>query len=78
MQMEDREGERILSLCGTILNRQKLLFCDKCGATLGPARYLDFIRKKTGAVGPISSARRICDACARKESAKVKVDIMPV
>ncbi|MDZ7598774.1 MAG: FAD-dependent oxidoreductase [Desulfobacterales bacterium] len=78
MQMEDREGERILSLCGTILNRQKLLFCDKCGATLGPARYLDFIRKKTGAVGPISTDRRICDACARKESAKVTVDIMPV
>ncbi len=78
MQMEDREGERILSLCGTILNRQKLLFCDKCGATLGPARYLDFIRKKTGAVGPISTDRRICDACARKESAKVNVDIMPV
>ncbi len=78
MQMEDREGERILSLCGTILNRQKLLFCDKCGATLGPARYLDFIRKKTDGVSPISSDRRICDACARKESAKVNVDIMPV
>jgi NADPH-dependent glutamate synthase beta subunit-like oxidoreductase len=78
MQMEDREGERILSLCGTILNRQKLLFCDKCGAILGPARYLDFIRKKTGAVGPISTDRRICDACARKESAKLNVDIMPV
>jgi len=78
MQMEDREGERILSLCGTILNRQKLLFCEKCGATLGPARYLDFIRKKTGAVVSVSNDRRICDACARKESAKVNVDIMPV
>jgi NADPH-dependent glutamate synthase beta subunit-like oxidoreductase len=78
MQMEDREGERILSLCGTILNRQKLLFCEKCGATLGPARYLDFIRKKTGSVVSVSNQRRICDACARKESAKANVDIMPV
>ena len=78
MQIEDREGERILSLCGTILNRQKLLFCDKCGATLGPARYLDFIRKKTGSVSPVSAERRLCDACARRESAKVNVDILPV
>jgi NADPH-dependent glutamate synthase beta subunit-like oxidoreductase/ferredoxin len=78
MQMEDREGERILSLCGTILNRQKLLFCEKCGATLGPTRYLDFIRKKTGSVVSVSNQRRICDACARKESAKVNVEIMPV
>ncbi|MFY9943930.1 MAG: FAD-dependent oxidoreductase [Desulfobacterales bacterium] len=78
MHMEDHEGERILSLCGTILNRQKLLFCEKCGATLGPARYLDFIRKKTDGVSAVSAARRLCDACARRESAKVNVDILPV
>jgi thioredoxin reductase len=35
MRMEDRKGERVLHLCGTILNRQPLLYCDGCGAVIG-------------------------------------------
>ena len=46
MQIEDRDGERVLSLCGTILNRQKLVLCSDCGAVIGPARYLDYIGER--------------------------------
>ena len=78
MQIEDRGGERILSLCGTILNRKDLLYCENCGAVLGPAQYLDFVQKRTTGVAKIADDRRICDACARKSSAVFSVDDAPV
>ncbi|MBW2202499.1 MAG: 4Fe-4S ferredoxin, partial [Deltaproteobacteria bacterium] len=67
MRIEDREGERILSICGTVLNRQKLLFCESCGTVLGPAKYLDYIRKKTGSVAQITTGHALCEKCARKK-----------
>ncbi len=78
MQMADRGGERVLSLCGTILNRQKLLNCKSCGAVMGPARYLDFVQKRTNEVARIADNRRLCDACARKASAAYSADDAPV
>ncbi|HHP7235215.1 MAG TPA: FAD-dependent oxidoreductase [Desulfobacterales bacterium] len=77
MQMEDRGDERILSLCGTILNRQRLLRCEGCGTVLGPARYLDFVSKRTANVARVVSNRKLCEACARKASAKVGADEQP-
>ncbi|MEE4263163.1 MAG: FAD-dependent oxidoreductase [Desulfobacteraceae bacterium] len=78
MQMEDRDGERVLALCGTILNRQKLLECESCGAVMGPARYLDFVQKRTNEVARIADDRRLCDACARKSTAKYGADVASV
>ena len=78
MQIQDRGEERILSLCGTILNRKKLLYCDGCGGVLGPARYLEFVRKRTHAVAPKVEDRRLCEACARKSTAKRSVEDAPV
>jgi hypothetical protein len=67
-----------LSLCGTILNRKKLLYCDICGAVLGPARYLDFVEKRTRSVARVSADRHLCDLCARKSKAKFSADDAPV
>ena len=78
MQIEDRDGERILSLCGTVLNQKKLLTCESCGAVLGPAQYLDFVQQRTNGVAKLADDRRLCDACARKSSAKFSVDDAPV
>lgn len=50
MRIEDRGAERILSLCGTILSRQPLLFCNDCGAVIGTERYLAYIRGRLGRV----------------------------
>ena len=77
MRMEDRGHERILSLCGTILNRQKLLTCEDCGAVLGPARYMEFVRKRTKTVARAAGARALCDACSRHSSAKLTTDNLP-
>ena len=74
----DRGGERLLSYCGTILNRQKLEHCEACGAVLGPQRYLDFLQKRTEGVSPVVSGRRLCYACARRHSARVHTESSPV
>jgi NADPH-dependent glutamate synthase beta subunit-like oxidoreductase len=78
MKIEDRGGERILSLCGTILNRQKLVYCERCGAPAGPAKYLDYVRKRVDKVGQVIGDATLCDACARDKTARFSVDIQPV
>ncbi|RLC20837.1 MAG: 4Fe-4S ferredoxin [Deltaproteobacteria bacterium] len=78
MQIRDIKNERVLSLCGTILNRQRLLHCDICGAVLGTGRYLGYIRKRVDKKAPqTTSERLVCDVCARKESARRHDDISP-
>jgi len=77
MRIEDRDGERILSICGTILNRQKLIYCEECGAVMGPAKYLDYIKKRFHTVGQVTADHMVCDACARKKSAAVSMGGLP-
>jgi len=77
MQIQDIKGERVLSLCGTVLNRQKLLYCERCGATVGPARYLDHIRKRVNkAVSPVIGNQVLCEICARKKAAESHSELM--
>ena len=78
MKMQDNDDERILSLCGTILNRKKLIYCQMCGAVLGPARYLDFVKKRTRSLVRVAADRHLCDLCARKSTAKFSADEAPV
>jgi len=78
MQIEDRRGERILSLCGTQLNRKKLLYCESCQAVLGPQRYLDFVQKRTSKVAKLADGRRLCETCARQSTAKRSIEDAPV
>ncbi len=78
MQMQDVNKERILSICGTVLNRLKLEYCENCGTVLGPARYHDYIRKRLNVVAKVSDDRNICVACARKKAAnKHNEEIIP-
>ena len=77
MAIEDRDGERILSLCGTVLNRLKLEYCRVCGEVLGPARYHDFIARRTGGVAARIDDRSLCTACARKAAAHHHSEIAP-
>lgn len=69
MRIEDRHPERILSLCGTILNRQPLVYCSDCGATIGTERYLDFVRGRLNglAAASLNGTGAQCDVCARKK-----------
>jgi len=78
MRIEDRGDERLLILCGTILNRQKLVFCSDCGKALGPKKYLDFINNRVQPVGQVTNDAMVCEACARKKTARFNVDTLPV
>ena len=78
MQIEDRGDERLLILCGTILNRQKLVFCSSCGKAMGPKKYLDFINQRVKSMGPMSADAMVCEDCARTKSARFNVDTMPI
>ncbi len=77
MQMKDRDGDRILSLCGTVLNRLKLEYCEICGAVLGPARYHDYIMRRVNEISPSLVGRRICLECARRNSGIHHAGIQP-
>jgi ferredoxin len=77
MQMQDRQDERVLSLCGIVLNRQKLLFCDACQAVLGPARYLNFVKDRTRAVPKGVGHQHLCEACTRTATARISAESKP-
>lgn len=70
MTIQDIGGERVLSLCGTVLNRQPLVHCRTCGEIMGPRRYLDYVKNRVEPVGnDIRVTRDICGQCLRKQSA---------
>lgn len=70
MQIKDDGDVRILSLCGTVLNRQKLEFCKSCGAVLGPAKYLDYIDQRISQQTAGGGDRYLCLNCSRQKTAK--------
>jgi NADPH-dependent glutamate synthase beta subunit-like oxidoreductase len=78
MRIEDRGDERLLILCGTILNRQKLVFCDDCGKAMGPQKYLDFIHNRLKSIETPANGRLLCEGCARQRTARFSVDTLPV
>lgn len=78
MVITDRDDHRCLSLCGTVLNRLRLEYCENCGAVLGPARYHDFISQRTKGVSPLIEGRSLCALCVRKITAERHADILPV
>jgi NADPH-dependent glutamate synthase beta subunit-like oxidoreductase len=73
--LNDRNGERVLSLCGTVLCREKLEYCDRCRVVLGPARYLEYVKKRTSAIQETIADGLLCEQCFRKRTARSKTVI---
>lgn len=69
LNISDVNGERSLSLCGTILSTQDLIHCECCGELMGTARYLEYIRNKHKDVIPVTDSRHLCSICSRKTMA---------
>ncbi|NJL60006.1 MAG: hypothetical protein HC887_10565 [Desulfobacteraceae bacterium] len=70
MQLNDINGKRVLSLCGTVLNNQELVLCEDCGAAMGTARYLEYIQHRTQNIGKTYDNLKLCDVCLRKKTAR--------
>jgi NADPH-dependent glutamate synthase beta subunit-like oxidoreductase len=73
--LNDQDGERVLSLCGTVLCREKLEVCDRCQAVVGPARYLDYVKKRTSTIQEAFAGSLLCDKCIRQLTAQFKSGI---
>ena len=79
MRIEDQGGERLLILCGTVLNRRKLFPCPSCKKPVGVKPYLDHVNGKLAAEGRVVPAQHLCDECARLNKATQFVGtVMPV
>jgi putative selenate reductase YgfK subunit len=76
--IEEENGERLLKLCGTILNKQAIQYCEECNAVLPSSEYMQFIAKNTGNVTQTTSDRLLCNNCQRKLGAKINVATRPV
>ena len=78
MTLEEKDGKRMLKLCGTILNEQEIQTCDACGARLPSAQYMAFISDKTANLTQKAEQRLLCNDCQRRLSAKNHVPTRPV
>ncbi|MBF0497127.1 MAG: FAD-dependent oxidoreductase [Deltaproteobacteria bacterium] len=79
IKMEDRDGERVMSLCGTELNRLEMVYCEDCGAAICTAKRQEFINKKLKNTVPPLDRRLRCADCARQAMAQVQSRlILPV
>ncbi|CCK78566.1 MULTISPECIES: NAD(P)-binding protein [Desulfobacula] len=77
MVIEEKEGQRLLKLCGIILNKQEIQYCEKCHAVLPSKAYMQFIAQKTGNITKAPANGLLCDICQRKLSAKNHVATRP-
>jgi putative selenate reductase YgfK subunit len=77
MVIQDQEGERLLSLCGTTLNRLRLEYCEQCGAVVGPARYHDYISQRLSSSSELLKGHALCIACARRVTAARHSENLP-
>ncbi|EFK07701.1 pyridine nucleotide-disulfide oxidoreductase [delta proteobacterium NaphS2] len=77
ISMADVGEERILNLCGTVLNRLKVERCQVCGKVVGPERYHDYITRRMKGITPKSQKGVLCLDCARETSARRHAEMAP-
>jgi len=77
MKIEDRGNERLLKLCGTILNKLDVERCEVCGKVTGPVKYHDYLRKRIQGINRRLENRILCLECARKTTSESQVEMTP-
>lgn len=75
--IEEKGEQRMLKLCGTILNSQSIQYCEECNAVLPSTEYMQFIEQKTNSLTKKTEKRLLCNLCQRKLSAKINVETRP-
>jgi len=68
LQLEDRGGERLILMSGTIINRVKLETCEGCGIAYVPKIFVEHVAKLVGAEEE-NVMRKLCPQCKRIEYA---------
>jgi NADH-quinone oxidoreductase subunit F len=66
IEMEDQEGTRKLSFCGTVVGEHLLERCDVCGIPFATKEYLALIKERSDKDLGIDVDRNLCPGCARR------------
>lgn len=77
MVLEEKDGMRNLTLCGTRLNSQAIQYCGQCRAPLLSAEHLAYISKKTDNMIKINRDQLLCADCQRRLSADASALLGP-
>jgi len=75
--IEEKDNQRKLKLCGTVLNSQAIQYCEECNAVLPSTEYMQFIKQKTDRLTKKTEKRLLCNTCQRKLSAKINMETRP-
>ncbi len=73
LKIDEKDDQRRLLLCGTVLNSQAIQYCEGCGAKLGSVEYTRFITRKTRNISPATDKRLLCNDCLRRSNAAAGV-----
>jgi putative selenate reductase YgfK subunit len=76
LQMEDRDGERLIFMSGTIINRIKLETCEGCGIAYVPKIFVKHVARLINAPEE-AFERKLCPDCKRVEFAARMVGSKP-
>lgn len=68
LQIEDTPGERRILMCGTVINRLKMISCERCGIDFVPRATAKHTEKELGKAGANHKVR-LCPDCLRMERA---------
>jgi NADPH-dependent glutamate synthase beta subunit-like oxidoreductase/Fe-S-cluster-containing hydrogenase component 2 len=70
LTMTHENGQCVLSLCGTILCRDNLVYCMGCGKALGADRYIAHMEKQVRPYGVEPEGVHLCQVCKRMKTEK--------
>jgi putative selenate reductase YgfK subunit len=76
LQMEDRDGERLILMSGTVINRIKMEQCEGCGVFFVPKVFMKHVGKLVGAPDEIFE-HKLCPECKRIASASRMMGVEP-
>ncbi len=68
LQMEDRDGERLILMSGTIINRVKMEHCGGCGTYYVPTILVKHVGKLVGDPEELTD-RKLCPECTESPRA---------
>jgi NADPH-dependent glutamate synthase beta subunit-like oxidoreductase len=68
--VEDKNGARLIRMCGAEMSRLPLLRCASCGLPFVTQKHLEYIQARSDRKARVTSPRNLCPACARKIGAE--------
>lgn len=79
ISLEDKEGHRVIRMCGGLMSRLELVPCQECGQDFATAKHLEYVNKHTrDHFGKVYHNKNLCPDCARKVWSRRNYSVNPV